>query len=96
MLMLYAYLMFILGLMFLVNNVPTVAAKVEEYVPLKTYNLRDIPRVNYKEESEEEEEEMEDCDCNSAGAAIHSEDEKVTLRRRERNPLGRLLDETLG
>ena len=96
-LVLYAYMMLLLGLMFLVNHVPEVAEAADNYVRTKTYNLRDIPRVNYKEESESEsesEEEMEDCDCDSAAAAVHSEDEKLTLRRRRQtNPLGRILDE---
>jgi hypothetical protein len=94
-LVLYAYMMLLLGLMFLVNHVPEVAEAADNYVRSKTYNLREIPRVNYKEESESEsEEEMEDCDCDSAAAAVHSEDEKLTLRRRRQtNPLGRILDE---
>ena len=99
MLILYAYMVMIMGLLILVNHVPEVANSTEEYIRKKNYNLRDLPRVNYKEVSSDDEDDMvdakEDEEENSMTSESENEDTPVLRNRRERNPMGRMLDEVL-
>ena len=113
MFMLIGYFFFLMGLVIAANNVQRIAkAQATEAVVNKIlYNLRDIPRVDYKEESsddeekeevEEEVEEKEEVDVDEALINADDEDEDeapkqdpimLVKRRRDLNPISRLLDE---
>lgn len=84
---LIGYFFFIVGLIYMANNIqrfaehPTTEAIFNSF----RYNLRDVPRVNYKEISSDESE-------------SESDDEPITQevrKRRDRIPMSRIVDESL-
>ena len=86
----FAYFLFLFALLVAVNNGSQVANYAEKFVQEKSYNLRDLPRVDYKEVTSEEEDDDEDDDEMSVSS---EEIEQTTLfHRRERNPIGRILE----
>jgi hypothetical protein len=95
---LIGYLFFITSLIFMANNIqrfaehPTTEAIFNSF----RYNLRDIPRVNYKEissdESESESEQEQEQEQDS------SDDEHIiqeVRKRRDRISMSRIVDESL-
>ena len=56
MIVLVAYFIFLLGLMYAANNIQQIrySQVAEQAIENVLYNLRDLPRVNYKESSENE------------------------------------------
>lgn len=80
-----AYFMFLAGIMYMSRNVERVAnhRMVEAIVDkvCNGYDLRKLPRVNYKEVSSDEDEYMSAQD-----------EEPSPLRHRDRNPIGRILE----
>ena len=75
-----AYFIFIFALLYAVRNVENIAANptVHHVMEKVSYNLRDIPRVNYTEPSSDEDE--------------PEEVKKVVRLRRERNAYSRILE----
>lgn len=97
------YMFFLFGLMLAANNLQrnTLKASTEEAIQEVLYNLRKLPRVNYKEESSDEEEEQEDTQQESESEVEEGEVREETpvlstssvKRRRDNNPLSSLLQE---
>ena len=80
-----AYFFFIFTLLYAVRNVENIAANptVHHVMEKVSYNLRDIPRVNYKELSSDDEDEQ---------VTNSNSEEKLTRRRRDRNAYSRILE----
>lgn len=76
--MLFSYFLFLFGLLIAANNIPRIAAHpaAEALAQKITYNLRDIPRVNYKEPSSDDEEDSHQEQGH--GSESESESEKDT------------------
>ena len=74
-----AYFLFIFALLYASRNVERIAGNptVNHVMEKVSYNLRDLPRVNYKEISSDEE---------------VSEEEERIRRRRDRNAYSRILE----
>lgn len=103
------YFIMLFSIMIAVRNVDYIAnhPRTEQLVNKIRYNLRDIPRVNYKEDSSEEEidEYYEDIDSEEekqqnaaseeAEAEPVEENDQEVRHRRERGAFGRILDEVL-
>jgi hypothetical protein len=116
-----AYMFFLFGLMLAMNNLQryTLQPTTEEVIQEVLYNLRNLPRVNYKEEESSDDEEKEEGELSEGEAEVvqtlgesdsereegelsdaDDEDEIQTpvrrtglvKRRRELNPVGRILD----
>jgi len=104
--MLFSYFMFLFGILYMTQNAERVAQHpyMERLVEKIQYNLRDLPRVNYKEISSDE----EDSQSESLGQEEDSQEEEVASeasleesnepseelrKRRDRNPIGRLIEE---
>lgn len=130
-----AYMFFLYGMMMAVNNLQryTLQPTTEEVIQEVLYNLRNLPRVNYKEESSDEEEENEEEEEREVSGEEEPEEHKeettnsevvqtlgrpcewpdsereegelseeeiqppvrrtgLVKRRRETNPVGRILD----
>jgi flagellar biosynthesis component FlhA len=103
--MLFSYFLFLFGLLIGVNNIPYLAAHpvAESLTEKIRYNLRDVPRVDYKETSSDEEDEQEQPQEESSEAEAEAEEsqEDVSLhnsyagtedvlshlRRRQRDPV---------
>lgn len=82
------YFLFLLSLMMLANNVKYVAEHpvTERLINKIRYNLRDVPRVDYKELSDDE----------SSPSDNEVSEEEFTLRnRRDTNPISRIIEEAL-
>lgn len=90
----FAYFCFLFGLLYASRNVdriaehPTTKAVVEKF----TYNLRDLPRVDYKEFSSDESEPEQEQEQVESPMDVDSESDSEGLRRRDRNPLGRMIE----
>ena len=115
--MLFSYFMFLFGILYMTQNAERVAQHpyMERLVEKIQYNLRDLPRVNYKEISSDEEDSQseslgqeEDSQSESLGQEEDSQEEEVASeasleesnepseelrKRRDRNPIGRLIEE---
>lgn len=91
--MLFAYFMFLFGLFYMARNVEQVAQHpmMEGLVDKVRYNLRDIPRVDYtqfmSDDSQSESQEV------TPEASEEESDEPSVRKRRDRNPMGRILEE---
>lgn len=90
-----AYFMFLFGLIYMSWNVDRVAQHpmMESLVEKVTYNLRDIPRVNYKEISSDEEGSQSDSQEAASEASEEESDAPSVRKRRDRNPMGRILEQ---
>jgi len=93
--MLVTYFIFLGGLVFATWNVERIAEHrfTEALVNKFRYDLRDLPRVNYKEVSSDEDvsdsfEEPETSNYDNS----YNVTADVVKRRRERNPIGRIMD----
>lgn len=87
---LFVYLTFVAFTIFAVNQIPHYT-RVEEVVPKITYNLREQPRVDYKELSSEEEESSENLSEEDSPY-----EESTEFHRRDRIAFSRIVSETLG
>jgi hypothetical protein len=92
--MLSAYFMFLFGMIYMSWNVERVAQNpaLEALVDKVRYNLRDLPRVDYREftnETDSQEEEEEEA---ASEASEEESDEPSVRKRRDRNPIANLLD----
>ena len=92
--MLFAYFMFLGGILLATWNIERVAqhrfveAAVDKVV---RYNFRDVPRVNYKEDSSDEDE--GEAEGEDEYEYISDSPEEVRYRNlRDRNPMSRILD----
>jgi hypothetical protein len=89
---LISYFTFIFGLIYMANHMNQVAnhPMTEQIVNKFRYNLRGVPRVDYKELSSDEDDQM------STSSSDTEQNEDSTLRqRRDPNPVGRIIEETL-
>jgi hypothetical protein len=82
--MLFSYFMFLFGILYMTQNAERVAQHpyMERLVEKIQYNLRDLPRVNYKEISSDEEdsqsESLEKDDSQSESLEKEDSQEEVT------------------
>lgn len=98
------YFTFLFALLYASRNVQRIAEhpKTQAVFEKITYNLRKLPRVDYTEilSDEDEEEEQEEEGLESpmeidSLMEVDSESEEEGLRkRRDRNPLGRMIEAT--
>ena len=90
-LVLFAYFFFLFGLLYASRNVDRIAEHAENLDAMKrvAYNLRAIPRVDYYEPSSDEEMSQEDA---GSPMNLDSESETEVRHRRDRNPVGRMLE----
>lgn len=101
---LLGYFLFIVGFIYVVNNIQMVAEHpaTEAIYNSFRYNLRDMPRVNYKEISSDEESESEfdtqELNQYESESISESEDtQEVQEPRRRRDPISisRIVGEVL-
>lgn len=94
-LVLVFYLAMLYSMVFAVQNVEFIAnhPRTEQIVNKITYNLRNAPRVNYKEVSSEEE--MSESSDEDLVASSVPEKEQEVHRRRDPNPMSRIIEEVL-
>lgn len=89
------YFTFLLLLLFSVQNVETIAnsAAAQRVAEKIQYNLRDLPRINYREpQSDEDLSDQSDGEQEDASSEEIAEAEPLVKRRREPNPLARMLE----
>ncbi len=93
--MLAAYFMFLFGMMYMSWNVERVAQHPTlEYVVDKVrYNLRDLPRVDYTEFLNDSDSGAEEEGEAASEASEEESDEPSVRKRRDRNPVGRMLEQ---
>jgi hypothetical protein len=89
--MLSAYFMFLFGMIYMSWNVGRVAQNpaLEALVDKVRYNLRDLPRVDYREFTNETDSQEEEA---ASEASEEESDEPSVRKRRDRNPIANLLD----
>lgn len=87
-LVLVFYLAMLYSMVFAVQHVEFIAnhPRTEQLVHKITYNLRNVPRVNYKEVSSEEE---------MSESSEEDVKEQELRRRRDPNPMSRIIEEVL-
>ena len=91
--MLGFYFMFLFGMFYMSQNVERIARNrmLEAVVDKVRYNFRDLPRVNYKEIDSSSEEDATP-EASEEESEVESE-EGIRKRRRDPNPLGRIIEE---
>lgn len=100
--MLLSYFMFLFGILYMSHNVERVAQHplMESLAEKIRYNLRDVPRVNYKEissddeveEKEDSQSEYEDEAASEASQEESDEPSEQVRKRRDRNPISRIME----
>ena len=92
--MLGFYFVFLFGMMFMTWNIERVAQHpvMETFADKIRYNLRDIPRVNYAEDDTSSEEDATP-EASEEESEVESEEEVVRKRRRDPNPMARMMEE---
>jgi hypothetical protein len=90
------YFTFLLVLIFSVQNVDAIAnseaaQKIAEKIK---YNLRDIPRVNYREPQSDEDVSDQSDEEQEDASSVEISEAGCVRRRRDPNPLSRMLDAT--
>lgn len=92
--MLGFYFMFLFGILYMARNVEQVARNrvLEAVVDKVRYNLRDVPRINYAEVDTSSEEDATP-EASEEESEVESEEEVVRKRRRDPNPMARMIEE---
>ena len=92
---LFSYFLFLFGLLYASRNITQIAEHPASIEAMKrvAYNLRAIPRVDYRESSSDEEMSQEEV---ASPMDIDSPSETPSdtelRQRRDRNPVGRMLE----
>ena len=89
---LISYFTFIFGLIYVANHMNQVAnhPMTEQIINKFRYNLRDIPRVDYKELSSDEDDQM-----STSSSDTEQTQDSTVRQRRDPNPMSRIIDEAL-
>ena len=90
---LMSYFVFIIGLIYMANHMNQIAnhPMTEQIISKFRYNLRDVPRVDYKELSSDEDDQM-----STSSSDTEQNEDSVLRQRRDPNPVSRILSEALG
>jgi cytoskeletal protein RodZ len=96
---LFGYFLFIVGLIYMANNVEFLAEHPTTQAICNTfrYNLRDVPRINYKEISSDESESESDTESIPESESATEDEPTVNEvhHRRDRIPMSRIVSELL-